>query len=126
MKIYIVCRTNYSIPWLNEMVLKTADGKRIIIDRERTEFWDDKELGITRIVWHNIYRWDEVEEKEYELTEEVFKGATVEEIEVEDDAPEDYIFEPLECCVFDFPYIKDYRYDEGWIELPLKESKNVQ
>lgn len=129
MDILIKCKTNYSVPWLNEMILKTADGKRIVIDRDRTEFWNDEEPGITNIIWHDIYRWDEVEEKEYELTEELFKGAAIEEIEVEDDAPKDYIFEPLDCHAFGFPHTKYDRCEERWcwwIELPLKEVKNVR
>lgn len=73
--------------WVNAAIVELADGRTVTVDRDETEFTVDN--GNVSMQWNNCYIWDG-EQAEYNITEEMFEGARVKEIEVEDDADEEY------------------------------------
>lgn len=102
MRICIDAKTNSSVPYLNEMHIRTADGREVIIDRDQdADFWSNATNTIGHIVWRGIYQWDG-EKENYDLSKDLFRGAVIEEIEVEDDAPKGYYFDPFACSVSGF------------------------
>ena len=100
MRLYIEAFTNDSTPWLNVMHLKTADGKVLTLDRDTTQVWK-YEKNYASIIWRGVYQWNG-EKENYDLPKDIFKGAIVEDIEIEDDAPEDYCFKPVSCSATSF------------------------
>ena len=102
MRIYIYAKTNSEKHWLNEMHIRTSDGRKIVIDRDSDyDFWYDEYDKAGCLVWRGIYQWDG-ENEIRDLSIDLFKGAVIEEIVIEDDAPEDYYFKPLRCYISGF------------------------
>ncbi len=85
------------VPYLNLAVFRLPDGKRIRVDRDETDY--DFEDGDLSMEWRGCYVWDG-EKPDYDITPEALKDAVLEEVEIEDDAPEGYSFTLISYSVY--------------------------
>lgn len=101
MRISFKAKTNKDYVMINALKLQLRTGSILTLDRQSTEFTIGKpnESGKRTLdmEWFDCYLWeiDEVNafEQEFLLAdgfEKVFVGATLTELELEDDADEDY------------------------------------
>lgn len=96
MYLEFICKQNIEDPYINGAVFRLKDGSIVRIDRERTGY--DMEDGILNMGWSGLYIWDG-ENADYDIPEDFLEGASLIEMEVEDDAPEGYEFECIICAV---------------------------
>lgn len=94
MMLNFIGKTNKEYCMVNKLILRLKDGREVGIDRDTTYFEiDDGNLDMD---WDDCYIWDHIDFKEdgkYYLSDkdkDLFIGAEVIELELEDDADEDY------------------------------------
>ena len=116
MRISFNCTTNVGIPYINIATFLKKDGTRVVVDREITEYTYDKKTGKMSMEWRGCYIWDG-ESESYDFPYDIFNGAVLESLEIEDDAPEKYAFTCDRCYV-----------DTGFTskEVPVKIKKTEE
>jgi len=86
MNLYFRGKTNKNYVGVNTITF-LVNGKTITVDRECTTYTiNGNDLYM---VWHNVYKWDGSSEND--LTESEIEDASLEYVETEDDADEDYV-----------------------------------
>jgi len=118
MNLYILAYTNDTMPWINVMRIRTFDGREIVLDRDRTETYQTEKENLVDVIWRGVYIWDGSKEN-YELPKDIFNGAVVETVEIEDDAPEEYYFDPVSCSLY--PSFEGTDFEV--INLPILKKK---
>lgn len=102
MELEIRAKTNYPIPpMINYAIFKcTYDDAEFIVDRGRTDY--SYEDGILDMTWSQCHLWNGLfEEYLYDISwDSLFECAEFQELDIEVDAPEDYIVEPLEIRAY--------------------------
>ncbi len=88
----MVACTNSELPYINSVTLLAKDGREVVLDRSTTEFDFDDDVEILSMFWLDLYIWTG-EAEDHNVPEELFDGAVVINVDIEDDAPEDYFFE---------------------------------
>lgn len=79
-------KTNKNYVKINTIAF-LVNGKLIIVDREYTTYTINGDN--LNMVWNNVYSWNGSSEND--LTENEIKDASLEYVEIEDDADEDYV-----------------------------------
>ena len=115
MTIYFICKTNNHVPYINTAKFLTKTGM-ITVDRDETEYDYDGESGQLEMTWKHVYIWDG-NNKDYDSAEDLAENAIFAELEIEDDAPEDYEIECVECHLYDPKKFIAYSWDECEREL---------
>lgn len=94
------CTSNTRTPWINTAIFAAEDGTEFVLDRCHTEYSFNPETGEQPMEWRDVYLWDG-EDENYDIPENLIKNATLKELEVEDDAPEDYEISCTGCWIND-------------------------
>lgn len=74
--------------WLNTITVRLENGDFVTIDRDETS-WTVNPDGSYEMEWDGVYQWDG-ESSNYDLNSTDFHDASIENIEIEDDADGDY------------------------------------
>ena len=92
MKLYFKGHINGKYPYINTITFRTASGGLIVIDRDETDYTIETDGSFT-MEWSGVYIWNG-EEPDYlyydNEDEDIFVGAIIESLDIEDDAPEGY------------------------------------
>ena len=85
-----VAATEITGPIINTIIVETAAGEVLTLDRHYTEYVVSG--GIVDITWKGVYIWDGKEEDE-NIPEGMLKGARIIRYEIDDAADDEYGFE---------------------------------
>lgn len=89
------CETNCDTPYINCARFATKYGE-VEIDRDTTEYSYYEDEGRMTMDWVGLYIWGE-EGANYNIPWDIFDGAVLLGLYIEDDAPEDYRFSCSKC-----------------------------
>ena len=90
-----VCETNCDTPYVNCARFATKYGE-IEIDRDTTEYSYYEDESRMTMDWVGLYIWDDDKGANYNIPWDIFDGAVLLELEIEDDAPGNYYLNCLE------------------------------
>ena len=102
MNIKFIAKTNSVPPMINTAKFRLPNGKEVIIDRDST-WYSFKEIspGVLRLdmTWKKCYIWDGEEAAYFHDETGLPEGTQFVELEIEDDAEEDYYVNVMECHI---------------------------
>ena len=86
------CVTTFeAYPYVNTITFRLKDGREITVDRDSTA-WDSVGSNMYWMQWNACYAWDG-ETMDYDLTKNMFYYAEIIDIDIEDEAPEEWSIE---------------------------------